>query len=223
MSTPSALFTDLRGHLIFDIPFNSFKGKEVMGYEFFLYGIYAEGQKCHHRFKELIIQSRPAYAKGTLQKLTCGLPILSSQGDQVIPGQLVELNISENHWPILDALNGFNPLNLKKSFLVRETISVSVPESAPVLAQTYTLNATRSAHVAAEWKPDFREQTPVSLVDKLTEKQKNYIQKLSQAKGREIVPVDMALYRELISLELIIDKGRRIALTRLGLEISHFI
>lgn len=194
-----------------------------MGYEFFLYGIYAEGQKCHHRFKELIVQSRPAYAKGQLHKLTCGLPILSNQGDQAIPGQLVELNISENHWPILDALNGFNPLNLKKSLLVRETISVSVPESASVLAQTYTLNSSRSAHIAEELNPTDLALPAGGIVDKLTEKQKNYIQKLSQAKGREIVPVDMALYRELISLELIIDKGRRIALTRLGLEISHFI
>ena len=200
-----------------------------MSYSFFLYGIYAEGQKCFPRFQNLIESEtglRAAYVKGSLNKLACGLPLLSSQGDQMIPGQLVKLNIAENHWPILDAINGYNPLNLKKSLLVRETVEVVVPESASVTAQAYCLNFARTAQTFDQLKDNEVNEIlsqPVGLVEKLTERQKTYLQKLSQAKGREIIPVDMALYRELMSLELIIDKGRRIALTRLGLEISHFL
>jgi gamma-glutamylcyclotransferase (GGCT)/AIG2-like uncharacterized protein YtfP len=197
-----------------------------MAYSFFLYGIYAEGQKCFSRFKNLVSHSRPAYVKGTMNKLTCGLPILSTPGDQMIPGQLVELNIPESYWPILDALNGYNASNLKKSFLVREAVEVILMEGPSVSAQTYCLNAARSSHVAELLSSESWEsvvESSTNLVEKLTERQKTYLQKLSQAKGREIIPVDMALYRELMSLELIIDKGRRIALTRLGLEISHFL
>lgn len=200
-----------------------------MAYSFFLYGIYAEGQKCFPRFKNLIAEETPrraAYVKGSLSKLSCGLPLLSSQGDQLIPGQLVELNIAENHWPILDAINGYNPSNLKKSLLVRETVEVILPEAASVSAQSYCLNLARTSHSAELLNENECQEVlsqPVGLVEKLTERQKTYLQKLSKAKGREIIPVDMALYRELMSLELIIDKGRRIALTRLGLEISHFL
>jgi hypothetical protein len=216
--------------LIFDIPFNSFRGLGdlkgwEMAYSFFLYGIYAEGQKCFSRFKNLISHSRPAYVKGTMNKLTCGLPILSTPGEDMISGQLVQLDIPESYWAILDALNGYNASNLKKSFLVRENVEVIVMEGPTVSAQTYCLNSARSSHVAelisSGWENVL--ESSVGLVEKLTERQKTYLQKLSQAKGREIIPVDMALYRELMSLELIIDKGRRIALTRLGLEISHFL
>ncbi len=53
----------------------------------------------------------------------------------------------------------------------------------------------------------------------LTEKQRLYIQKLGTTTGRKIVPIDLTLYRELMKLNLIEDKGRRVALTKLGTEV----
>ncbi len=198
-----------------------------MGYSFFLYGVYDEGQKCYPRFKNFIVHQQTAYVKGTLFKLACGLALLNPQGEKVVPGRLVQLDINESHWPIIDALNGYNSSAGKKNFIVREQIEVSVHEGAPVLAQTYCLSPDKKMRGCQEITEDtfytqFKESHQ-TLLDRLTERQKTYIQKLSQAKGREIVPVDMALYRELMSLELIVDKGRRLALTSLGQEVSLFL
>jgi hypothetical protein len=198
-----------------------------MGYSFFLYGVYDEGQKCFPRFQNFITSSQTAYVKGTLFKLACGLPLLNPQGDKMVPGRLVELDVAESHWPIIDAINGYNASGGKRNFLVREPVEVLVHEGSPVAAQTYCLNPERKTQGCQEITDDavyanFINGHP-SLIDRLTERQKTYIQRLSQAKGREIVPVDMALYRELMSLELIVDKGRRLALTHLGQEVSLFL
>lgn len=197
-----------------------------MGNSFFLYGVYDENQKCHGRFKNFIQKSQMAYVKGSLHRLSCGLAMLVNQGQNLIPGRYVELNISESSWPILDALNGHFATSGNKNFILKESIEVQIPESSPVQAQSYFLNPEKLNITVAELTPEecltinLEER---SLIDELTERQKTYIQKLSQAKGREIVPVDLSLYRELMSLELIVDKGRRLALTNLGQEISFFL
>lgn len=54
----------------------------------------------------------------------------------------------------------------------------------------------------------------------LTEKQASYIKRLNHTSGREIIPIDLNLYRELMKLELIVDKGRRLALSKLGKEVA---
>jgi hypothetical protein len=61
------------------------------------------------------------------------------------------------------------------------------------------------------------------MTSKLTEKQATYIQRLGRSSGREIVPIDLTLYRELMNLELIVDKGRRLALSKLGQEVFRHL
>lgn len=56
----------------------------------------------------------------------------------------------------------------------------------------------------------------MQLSEQLTEKQRSYVVKLGKCSGRDIVPIDLNLYRELLKLELVVDKGRRLALTPLG-------
>lgn len=198
-----------------------------MSFSFFLYGAYDEDQTSHSRFKEFVIKKEKAYAKGSLYTLSCGLNLMTTVGDTVIPGNLVELGGPESYLSILDSLSGYNPSSLKKSLVLRERLFVSTTEAQPVETQTYCLNT--NIKIAGLRQLDTEElsgavgQQNATLVDKLTERQKTYIQRLSQAKGREIVPVDLALYRELMSLELIVDKGRRLALSRLGSEISFFL
>ncbi len=63
-------------------------------------------------------------------------------------------------------------------------------------------------------------QSIEALVHELTSRQAGYVKRLSQILGREIVPIDLDLYRELLKLGLIIDKGRRLALTKLGKEVA---
>lgn len=198
-----------------------------MKYSFFLYGVYDEQQKCHSRFKEFIIRKEKAYVKGSLHVLSCGLGLLSTDGHSVVPGHLVEIECPESYLAILDVLSGYDPLAPKKSFVHRQSLLVSVVEAQPIETQAYCINPEKKINgirklEGADLHSYFSKPSD-SLIDKLTDRQKTYIQKLAQAKGREIVPVDMALYRELMSLELIVDKGRRLALTRLGTEISLFL
>lgn len=198
-----------------------------MNNSFFIYGVYDENQKCHDRFKNFIVKKEKAYTKGSLHVLSCGLGLLSPEGNSLIPGTLVELDMPESYLPILDVLSGYDVAAPKKSFVYRQTITVSPVEAQPLQTQTYCINAEKKIagikKLEGEELDAYFGQSKLSLIDKLTERQKTYLQKLAQAKGREIVPVDMALYRELMSLELIVDKGRRLALTRLGSEISLFL
>lgn len=68
-----------------------------------------------------------------------------------------------------------------------------------------------------------RELLGEKLKTDLTEKQKDYILRLGRVSGREIIPIDLPLYRELMNLEIIVDKGRRLALSKLGHEIYRYL
>ena len=63
------------------------------------------------------------------------------------------------------------------------------------------------------------------LPQTLSDRQRSYVLKLGAVKGRDIIPIqDLTLYRELMKLELIVDKGRRLALSSLGKEVyKHLI
>ncbi len=194
-----------------------------MGICFFLYGVYSEGQPCHERFKNFIIKSQPAFVKASLYQLLSGLQMIVGEGDHTIHGQLVELDLPESSQVTFDAINGYYADFKEKAIIWRETLLVQT-EQGHVPAEVYTLNPTK--------KDQFRQVVPSEvpkevsdsqLFEKLTERHKTYICKLAKAKGREIVPVDLALYRELMGLELIVDKGRRLALTPLGQEVSYFL
>lgn len=190
-----------------------------MGICFFLYGVYGEGQPCHERFKNFIRKSQPAFVKASLFQLLSGLQMIASDGDHTIHGQLVELDLPESSLATFDALNGYYGDFKEKALIWRETLIVQT-EQGQAKAEGYTLNSAK--------KDQFRQVIPSDvagshLFEKLTDRHKTYICKLAKAKGREIVPVDMALYRELMGLELIVDKGRRLALTPLGQEVSYFL
>jgi hypothetical protein len=61
------------------------------------------------------------------------------------------------------------------------------------------------------------------LSRRLTDRQRQYIVKLGHITGRKILPIDLGLYRELMKMQLIEDKGRRVALTKLGSEVFQQI
>ena len=95
-------------------------------------------------------------------------------------------------------------------------------------AQVYIFNPKKLSKNAelitgGLWKESLTLNPP--LTQQLTEKQKTYVLKLGSAKGRDIVPInDLTLYRELMKLELIVDKGRRLALSSLGKDVyNHLI
>ena len=110
-------------------------------------------------------------------------------------GELVRLRFSTLLLELLDQFHGFNKQDPDKSLFIRQEVSVESNHQA-TRAWTYRINDK-----------------------KLSDKQKSYILKLGKTMGREIIPIDLPLYRELINLELIIDKGRRVALSKLGHEV----
>lgn len=195
----------------------------MVGQLLFVYGSMAEGMVHFDKLKDFIVSVKPALARGTVYRLKIGYPAMTNEGNDPIPGNLVELKSSEMFWHLLDGFYGFNQMEPEKSLYLRQSINVLL-DGAVVNSWAYVLPPQKipiHAEVipGGDWKTALKAHPP--LLDKLTDKQKSYVLKLGASSGREIAPIDLNLYRELMSLELIIDKGRRLALSRLGQEIYH--
>ncbi len=126
---------------------------------------------------------------------------------------------------IVDEMMGFFPQNPAQGLTHKELTPVKT-ENGETNGYVYFLNPEKvSSEVKyienGDWQKALTEKPPIPK--KLNERQRNYIQKLGKSSGRDIVPIDLALYRELMNLELVIDKGRRIALTKLGQEVYRYL
>ncbi|MBV2167583.1 MAG: gamma-glutamylcyclotransferase [Bdellovibrio sp.] len=190
---------------------------------FFVYGSFCEGMVHFSKIQNFMESSIFARVKATAYRLKVGFPAMVKGGSDLVPGQLVELKGSDLLVSLLDEFFGFNRQDPEKSLYSREEVDV-FPEGAsqPVKAWVYFLNPLKmpvnaSVIPGGDWKRSLEEQP--SLTSRLTEKQVTYIQRLGRSTGREIVPIDLNLYRELMNLELIVDKGRRLALSKLGQEV----
>lgn len=197
----------------------------MLGFNFFLYGAYGEDQPCFARFKNFIRKSQPAVVCGTMYKLQCGLSLMVNEGDGAVFGWAVELDIPESQWPIFDAINGCQLESVSaKNFIVKEKLVVKDGELLGAQLDAYCLNPQKKLQTLGPISGGSIASAPSSdLLSSLTDRQKIYMQKLAKVKGREVVPIDLAVSRELISMQLIVDKGRRLALTNLGQEVSCFL
>lgn len=198
-----------------------------MRYNFFIYGSFSEGQVHFPKFSNFIQSQKKAFVKAEAYRLRCGYPslCLDEQGE-LVEGTLCEIEVPESFWPIMDELLGFDPARGEKCFIVRQETEVLVDNYGRVQAQIYVLNPKKltQAHQKIEsglWQLNMQKHPPI--VYSLEPRHREYIVKLSKSKGRDIVPIKLDLYRELLSLEMIIDKGRRLALTPLGKEASLFL
>jgi len=193
---------------------------------FFVYGSLCEGMVHFSKIQSFIVSSVPAQIRGTAYRLKVGFPVLINSGADLISGHLVELKSSDLLIGLLDEFYGVCQMDPSKSLYHRQEILVSAGESGVEKAWAYFLNplklpANAEAIHGGDWLKSLEEQP--ALTQKLTEKQKCYISKLGNSSGREIVPIDLQLYRELMNLELIIDKGRRLALSKLGHEVYRHL
>lgn len=190
---------------------------------FFVYGSFCEGMVHFSKIQNFVESSVFARTKATAYRTRVGFPVLVKEGSDLIPGQLVELKGSDLLLNLMDEFHGFNRHDCAKSLYSREEVEVHAEgASASVKAWVYFLNPQRlpvnSVKIAdGDWQRSLQEQPP--LTSRLSERQVNYLQKLGKSSGREIVPIDLTLYRELMNLELIVDKGRRLALSKLGQEV----
>ncbi|MBC7370699.1 MAG: gamma-glutamylcyclotransferase [Bdellovibrionaceae bacterium] len=189
---------------------------------FFVYGSMCEGMVHFSKIQSFIESSVPAQIRATAYRLKVGFPALVNEGSDLVPGHLIEIKSSDLLLALLDEFYGFNPMMPEKSLYHRQESIISVDAAGLMKAWIYFLNpaklpATAVVIQGGDWVKSI-EELPV-LTDKLTERQKCYISKLGGSTGREIVPIDLQLYRELMNLELIVDKGRRLALSKLGHEV----
>lgn len=191
----------------------------------FVYGSMTEGMIHFKKIQAAVASIQLAHASGAAYQLKVGYPVVLKEGQQMIPGQVVELKTSDLMMPLLDEFYGFSPFDPAKSLHLREKIQAQLESGEKVECWIYFLNPKKlpsSATVidSAQWKeslvaPKFTEQ--------LTERQITYIKRLGLVTGREVVPIDLPLYRELMGLELIVDKGRRLALSKFGQEVYRYL
>lgn len=202
------------------------EGGSMTETKFFLYGSMSEGLVHFSRIKEFIIKSEPAAIKGQAWRLEVGFPVIVESGSDQIPGTLVTLNVTDLLSALLEQFHGFNSQEPEQSLYFKKEVEAHTangsqktwvfflnPKHLPIRAQLIC---------GGDWKQNLVQNPP--LTELLSEKQKQYILKLSVAKGRESVPCDLtSVYRPLMNMELIVDKGRRSALSKLGHEVVRFL
>jgi gamma-glutamylcyclotransferase (GGCT)/AIG2-like uncharacterized protein YtfP len=192
----------------------------------FVYGSLMKGMVHHNKVAAMIKELRPASCEGTLYRLAVGYPTMV-EGPGVVKGELLTLNNFKDLIKIIDEFEGFSPTNPEKSLYLRMEKPV-LPDGAkkPSTTFVYVLNPTRLPKDAiiiegGDYRASMAAQPPLS--SQLSESQKRYILKLGASSGRDIVPINLDIYRDLLNKGLIVDKGRRLALTNLGSEVYRFL
>ena len=194
----------------------------------FAYGSIYEGMVHFDRISAFVETHKPGWMKGTAYRLKVGYPVVINQGEDLIPGQILELKTSDLLLAMLDEFFGYNPLQPEKSLYLRQEVTALIEGGAESeIVWAYYLNSQKLPLTAVlitggNWMQDMKNM-PL-MTEQLNSRQRAYIQKLGAATGRDIIPInDLALYRELMGLELIVDKGRRLALSKLGQEVYRYL
>ncbi len=195
---------------------------------FFAIGSWTEGMLNFEKLKNFIVSYETASIEGSVYRLPVGFPVLLEHGADQIIGQLIELKIDETLLTLMDSFHGVHLLDSAKGLHQRIIKTVRKISGQIEQAHVYIFNPKKLSKNAeriegGEWKQSLQKMPPLPEI--LTEKQKSYVVKLGSAKGRDIVPInDLSLYRELMKLELIVDKGRRLALSSLGKDVyDHLV
>ena len=199
---------------------------------FFVIGSWTEGMLHFKKLAPFVLSYEPATIQASAYRLPVGFPVLvanqpatENQNDEIL-GQLIELQYNETLLALMDTLHGVQA-DAAKGLHTRAEAQVKKSSGAVETAQVYFFNPKKLTAKATRieggvWQQALLQNPP--LVEQLTEKQRTYVLKLGAVKGRDIVPInDLSLYRELIKLELIVDKGRRLALSSLGKEVYNHL
>lgn len=204
-----------------------FRGGFMTTIQFFVIGSWAEGMLNFKKIQHFVSSISAAALKGAVYRHPIGFPVLLEQGEQQIQGQLLQLTLDETLLSLLDTFHGVNPKDPEKGLHFRKSVQVQRADGAACEAQVYFFNpkkvTSKMCVISDEtWQENLQKEP--SLVESLSDRQKTYVLKLGSVKGRDIVPInDLTLYRELMKLELIVDKGRRLALSSLGKEVYNHL
>jgi len=192
----------------------------------FTYGSFSKGYVLHNRIKDFVTNTSAAAIKGSVYRLKIGFPVFLNQGEDLVKGTLCEIEGPDVLFRILDEFHGFSAVNPEKSLYWKSDVTATLDGGEERLAQVYSLNPSKLPSNAqlilnGDWQSSLETAPP--LLDSLTDRQRIYVAKLGASSGREIIPIDLDLYRELMKLDLIVDKGRRLALSQLGKEVFKYI
>lgn len=190
----------------------------------FVYGSFMKGMVHHGKVASVVTDIKPASCQGVLYRLPVGYPAMM-EGEGTVRGELLTLENFDKIVKVVDEFEGYSPLNPEKSLYHRVEKKVLV-DGAMVDAWAYFLNPAKLPRDAklidsGDYRANMAGQTPLPL--QLTDSQKKYILKLGASSGRDIVPINLDIYRDLLNKGLIVDKGRRLALTNLGTEVFRFL
>jgi len=192
----------------------------------FVYGSLMTGMVHHNKVAGMVKEVKPASVQGLLYRLPAGYPALL-EGDRMVRGELLTLNNFKELIKIIDEFEGYSPTNTEKSLYNRLEKQVQADGAKkPTSTFAYFLNPTKLPKDAVlidsgDGRASLSAQPP--LTTQLSDSQKRYILKLGASSGRDIVPINLDIYRDLLNKGLIVDKGRRLALTNLGFEVYRYL
>lgn len=193
----------------------------------FVYGSFSEGMVHFDKIANYILETFPAQVRGSIYHLEVGYPVLVSHGHDAVFGSVVRLKDADMLFKILDEFHGYSMTEPHKSLYLRQQASAAkVPTLEEVAVQAYSLNPSKLPRGATKiqdgnWLRAMSEQP--SILNNLTERHKGYIKKLAESNRRETIVYPLDVCRDLERMQIIVDKGRRFALTNLGKEVSRFI
>jgi gamma-glutamylcyclotransferase (GGCT)/AIG2-like uncharacterized protein YtfP len=191
----------------------------------FVYGSMSQGMVHFQKIQHFILQQSRAQIQAKAFRLKAGFPVLIEGGHSTVPGFLVTIKASDLLSQLLDQFHGVSD-DPKKCLHFKRQVPVLTDSGETETAWVYYLNPEKLPGTATliedgNWLRDMQEKP--CLVSQLTERQRAYIKRLGQSTGREIIPIDLPLYRELMNLEMVVDKGRRLALSKTGNEVFRYI
>jgi gamma-glutamylcyclotransferase (GGCT)/AIG2-like uncharacterized protein YtfP len=193
----------------------------------FVYGSLARGNIHFSKFFNEDQITPNVAIRGAAYRLEVGYSVISTENQsQMVAGELVTCNRSEILLSILDEFHGFSFKTPEKSLFLRILTDIYMEDGSTKKAYVYSINPLKLPKTAklienGNWMEDFSKNPPVT--EKLKEKEKEYIRKLGNSSGRDIVPIQLELYRGLMNLGMIVDKGRRLALSKLGQEVFRYL
>ncbi len=205
---------------------------------FFMIGSWTEGMFHFQKIKPHVHSVKPGQINARIFRLPVGYPVLvekksedieqTQPSSHFIDGQILEVATDDTLLALLDSFHGVHPTDPAKSLFHRKCFPMAdLADSASSELNVYMMNPAKLPKNSVEisgscWRKSLTEVPPLPAT--LTEKQKEILRQLGNVKGRDVVLVkDLTLYRDLMKLELIVDKGRRLALSPLGKDVFQYL
>jgi len=202
------------------------EANELVQIHLFVIGSFGAGMVHRAKIQNYISCSMSARAQAKCYMLPVGYPVLvEAEGQDLVTGELVTLNAPRLFFHLLDEFQGVSANFPEKGLHLKRQLTVQT-DQGPTVVTCYFMNPTKLPREAilvpdGDWQSAMAKGAP-RTVD-LTQKHIEYLRKLGQIKGRGAMPYDLNLSRELMKMDMIVDKGRRLALSKLGKDVIRYL